>query len=83
MNQKPCIGLFGTCGKSIWRKPFIEKHNEFGIKYFNPQVPTWDPSCAVKEAYHLAHDDILIYPLLRGVSVPRSTVTTSADDCPG
>jgi hypothetical protein len=64
MSKKPCVGLFGTCGDSTWRAPFIQKFKELGIDYFNPQVAEWDPSCAEREALHLAHDEILVYPIL-------------------
>lgn len=64
MNKQPCIGLFGTCGNSTWRAAFIKKYDELGICYFNPQVADWDPSCAAREARHLAEDEILIYPIL-------------------
>lgn len=57
------IGLFGTCGKSKWREPFIEKFNEREISYYNPQKDNWDPNDAVDEAYHLANDDIILFPV--------------------
>lgn len=64
MKKKICVGLFGTSGKSTWRKAFIEKYAGEGIDYFNPQVAEWTPACAEAEARHLAHDDILLYPIL-------------------
>ena len=59
------IGLFGTCGKSKWREPFMLKYNELGINYFNPQVENWTPSCAEEEARHLAEDQIILFPVTR------------------
>lgn len=60
------IGLFGTCGSSIWRSRFIEKYNELGIDIYNPQVPkgTWKPEFAGIEAKHLASDEIILFPVL-------------------
>lgn len=59
-----CIGLFGTCGKSTWRQQFIEKYEKRGYPYFNPQVDDWKPECAVEEAWHLAHDQVILFPVL-------------------
>jgi len=64
MKKKVCVGLFGTSGKSTWRRPFIEKLTEAGIDYFNPQVEEWTPACAEAEAQHLAQDEVLVYPIL-------------------
>lgn len=59
------IGMFGTCGNSKWRLPFIEKYKELGIPYFNPQLPPgqWNPACADVEAEHLAEDEIILCPI--------------------
>lgn len=57
------IGLFGTCGNSRWRGPFMARHRELGINYFNPQVENWEPSCAEEEARHLADDQIILFPI--------------------
>lgn len=57
------IGLFGTCGKSTWRKEFIQKYEEQGIAFFNPQVDNWSPECADNEAWHLINDDIILFPV--------------------
>ena len=63
-QEGPCIGLFGTCGNSSWRKDlFIPEYEAKGIRYFNPQVENWDPSKAKEEAYHLANDPILLFPI--------------------
>ena len=61
--NKNCIGLFGTCGGSKWRDPFMAKYQELGIEYYNPQVPNWTPDCAVEEAEHLASDQIILFPI--------------------
>ena len=58
------IGLFGTCGGSTWRKPFVEEYARLGIDVFNPQVENWTPDCATIEAEHLASDDIILFPVL-------------------
>lgn len=58
-----CIGLFGTCGKSIWRTRFMKKYMDEGITYFNPQVDDWNPEFAKVEAKHLAEDDIILFPV--------------------
>ena len=60
----PEIGLFGTCGNSTWRQKFIDTYIERGIPFFNPQVPDWNPEFAKEEARHLAHDGIVLFPVL-------------------
>jgi hypothetical protein len=57
------IGLFGTCGNSQWRVPFIEHFQKEKIEYFNPVVPDWNPSCAEIEAEHLVEDEIILFPV--------------------
>jgi hypothetical protein len=59
----PCIGLFGTCGGSRWRDPFVAAYRERGIRWFNPQVDNWTPECADIEAQHLARDEIILFPV--------------------
>jgi len=59
------IGLFGTCGGSTWRDAFIKKYETNKIGFFNPVVEDWDPSCAEVEAWNLAHDEILIFPITK------------------
>lgn len=63
VNRPITIGLFGTCGKSTWREPFIKKYTDLGISYFNPQVEQWDPIRAENEAKHLTTDDIILLPV--------------------
>ncbi len=41
----------------------MEKYDELGIEYFNPQVEDWDPSMAEVEADHLATDQIILFPI--------------------
>lgn len=61
-----CIGLFGTCGNTTWRKKiFIPKYKELNINYFNPQVENWDPKLAKDEAKHLATDEIILFPITK------------------
>ena len=58
-----CIGLFGTCDKSKWRDPFMERYLREGIRFFNPQVDEWNDECKVIEAVHLANDKIILFPV--------------------
>lgn len=57
------VGLFGTCGGSRWREPFIERYDKLGIGWFNPQVNDWKPELAQIEARHLAEDQIILFPV--------------------
>ena len=57
------IGLFGTCGGSQWRVPFINLFEKKGISFFNPVVPNWDDSFADIEAQHLVEDEIILFPV--------------------
>jgi hypothetical protein len=57
------IGLFGTCGSSKWRDPFMKAYDEQNIKYFNPVKEDWKPEDAQIEAEHLANDEILCFPV--------------------
>ncbi len=57
------IGLFGTCGRSQWRKSFIEKYAKESIPFFNPQVEDWKPEDAQVEAEHLANDEVILFPI--------------------
>lgn len=61
--MKVCVGLFGTCGKSKWRDPFIERYEDLRIQFFNPQVADWKPENAVVEAEHLAEDAVILFPI--------------------
>ena len=60
--KKNMIGLFGTCGKTTWRKdiaiPIIEKA---GKKYFNPQRDDWSEEHIPLEYNHLMHDKVIIH----------------------
>lgn len=62
-QNKPCVGLFGTCGSSTWRTPFMEKYAEQNIDFFNPQVADWKPELAEIEAEHLANDAVILFPI--------------------
>lgn len=57
------VGLFGTCGNSTWRQPFIDRYKALKIPFFNPQLPdgTWTPADSEKEVLHLANDDIIVF----------------------
>ena len=57
------IGLFGTCGNSLWRDQFISVYKEKGIEYFNPQKEDWCPEDADIEAQHLVQDEIVLFPV--------------------
>jgi hypothetical protein len=63
MISYPTIGLFGTCGASRWREPFIATYTKLGIQFFNPQVADWTPACAEAENEHFRRDAILLYPV--------------------
>lgn len=65
INRQKCIGLFGTCGRSKWREPFIKAYTAAGIQFFNPVVPDWNPNCAEIEKVHLYHDQIVLFPVTR------------------
>lgn len=64
-EQIPCIGLFGTCGVSQWRKPFIQRYQELDIPYFNPQVATgtWHPGLVIEENRHFHQDSLILFPV--------------------
>lgn len=57
------VGLFGTCGGSQWRAPFIASLEASGVTYFNPVVPNWDDSFAAIEAQHLVEDEVILFPV--------------------
>lgn len=57
------VGLFGTCGNSQWRAPFIDVFNKMDIAFFNPVVPDWSPECATIEAEHLVEDEVILFPV--------------------
>jgi hypothetical protein len=57
------VGLFGTCGSSKWRDSFMARYVAEAIPYFNPQVADWKPEDAVKEAEHLANDEVILFPV--------------------
>lgn len=63
VNTSPCIGLFGTCGNSQWRKEFIADYTRNGINFYNPQVTDWKPDDAAIEAEHLVNDEIILFPV--------------------
>lgn len=57
------VGLFGTCGGSRWRDAFMARYEALGIPYFNPQVDNWTPELADVEAWHLANDSLVLFPI--------------------
>ena len=57
------IGMFGTCGGSQWRQPFIKECVKKKIEFFNPQVPDWKDEYAAIEADHLVSDEIILFPI--------------------
>jgi len=61
----PTIGLFGTCGSSRWRDPFIAAYEARGIPYFNPQVAegAWHPGMVEDENRHLREDEMILFPV--------------------
>jgi len=62
-RPSPCIGLFGTCGDSKWRVPFIQRFSALHFNFFNPQVDDWDKSFSKIEAQHLLHDEVILFPV--------------------
>ena len=60
------IGLFGTCDNVPWRVPFMEKYNELGVKYFNPDAgDNWHPGMIEEENYYLNNAEIVLFPILK------------------
>ena len=59
-NTIKTVGLFGTCGNSAWRAPFVARFAAEGVEFFNPQVDNWTPELASVEAGHLAGDVIVL-----------------------
>ncbi len=57
------VGLFGTCGGSMWREPFKAKYAKIGIPFFDPNKSDWKPEDAVQEAEHLAEDEVILFPV--------------------
>lgn len=59
--KRKIIGLFGTCGKTTWRRdiaiPLIEKA---GKKYFNPQRDDWSEEHVRVEYDHLMNDKVIV-----------------------
>lgn len=62
-RPSPCIGLFGTCGNSRWREPFIEQYTRESRDFFNPQVDNWEEAFATVEAEHLVNDEVILFPV--------------------
>lgn len=62
-GRQVCVGLFGTCGKSIWRDAFMKRYQELGIPYFNPNKPDWDDGDAKIESHQLAVDEVILFPI--------------------
>ncbi len=58
-----CIGLFGTCGGSVWRDSFVALYDAMKINYFNPQVDDWTDEDAKNEASHLVNDAVVLFPI--------------------
>ncbi len=62
-DTKICVGLFGTCGNSTWRKDIIPSLLNQNIAFFNPQKDDWCDDDAVQEAKHLINDDVILFPV--------------------
>lgn len=54
------VGLFGTCGNSKWREPFIKRLNQLGVSYYNPCRDNWDPE---EDSWQLKNDRIILMPV--------------------
>lgn len=39
------------------------EYKKNNIGFFNPQVENWDPKNANEEAWHLKHDEIILFPV--------------------
>lgn len=65
VGDLPVVGLFGTCGSSRWREPFVAEFERLGIPYFNPQVAegAWHPGMVADENRHLAEDEVVVFPV--------------------
>ncbi|MEC9290922.1 MAG: hypothetical protein VX730_00810 [Pseudomonadota bacterium] len=63
MNK--CIGLFGSCGASRWREPFVKVYKEKNVSFYNPYKEEWKPEYVTEEAEHLASDAIILFPITR------------------
>lgn len=60
-----CVGLFGTCGNSEWRNPFIKLYTYNDIPFFNPDAgDNWHPGMIADENKHLKEDSIILFPVL-------------------
>jgi len=60
------VGLFGTCDNVQWRVPFMEKYDELGIAYFNPDAgDNWHPGMIEEENYYLNNAEIILFPILK------------------
>ena len=57
------IGLFGTCGGSMWRESFKAVYAEKNIPYFDPNKADWKAEDAIEEAKNLAEDDVILFPI--------------------
>ncbi|MDD4938461.1 MAG: hypothetical protein PHX34_05670 [Candidatus Shapirobacteria bacterium] len=66
-TKDKCIGLFGSCGVSEWRKSFIEVYTKRQIPFFNSKVGVdqWQPELSIGESYHLANDRILLLAITK------------------
>ncbi len=60
MKEVKTVGLFGTCGNSKWRDPFMKRLDELGVTWYNPCKENWDPE---EDSYHLKNDDIILMPV--------------------
>jgi len=64
-HDKITIGLFGTCDNSKWREPFIERYDQEGIAWFNPDAgDNWHPGLIPLENYYLNNAEIILFPVL-------------------
>lgn len=58
--EQKMIGLFGTCGNSQWRVPFIKSFEQMGVSWYNPCRENWDPE---EDSWQLQHDRIILMPV--------------------
>jgi len=66
-NYDTAVGLFGTCGKSVWREPYYEALKEAGIPFFDPQIQpethgrSWCEADIENEIRHLERNPVVMF----------------------
>lgn len=79
LKKYNCVGLFGTCGNTTFRKDImIPAFEAAGVNYFNPQLApdAWNDEAAALEAQHLANDRIICFPITKDTYASGSLAET-------